>query len=242
MVVALGFDGGRRRVGEVAVDGAIAVVHGTYEAARATLLLAFALEAAAIARLMAVGIAISPAIAIAEGRTGLVARVLRRALTIPVAKLLLPALGGWSGCRLLRRSGLGPATCSCACDGAGGCSSTAPCRAVYCARSLARRGFGPSAAKTFVPSKPPSGRAGRRITAPLVRFALNSCFHFLLRVGDSRFFPTRWRERYQVVLELRHSSSITRDHEVRCYAPWDISKIPRRFRTAHGQPSAICKR
>ena len=59
LVVALGLNGGGRRIGEVAVDRAIAVVHGTDEAARPTLLLSLALEAAAVAGLMAVGVTIS---------------------------------------------------------------------------------------------------------------------------------------------------------------------------------------
>ena len=99
MVVALGFDGGRRRVGEVSVDRAIAVVHGADEAARAALLLALALEAAAVSGLMAVGVAVARAIA--ETRAGLVAEVVLGARTITVAKLLLPSFGGWARTGLL---------------------------------------------------------------------------------------------------------------------------------------------
>jgi hypothetical protein len=102
----MGFNGGGRRIGEVAVDCTIAVVHRADEAAWPTLLLSLALEAAAIARLMAVGVAISSAIAIVECRTDLIARILRHALTITIAELLLPAFSGWSCPCLLRRSGL----------------------------------------------------------------------------------------------------------------------------------------
>jgi hypothetical protein len=93
-------DGGGRSVGEVAVDSAIAVVHGTDEASGASLLLlaTFALKAAAgvVAELMRVTIAVAATGAVRSTpcRRGYVAGVLRGALTVTVAKLFLPALAG----------------------------------------------------------------------------------------------------------------------------------------------------
>ena len=131
---------------------------------------------------------------------------------------------GCSGRRIGHPAGGRPATCSCACGGGVGCSWTAPCRAGCCAHPPGR--FDPSGGCGFDPSGHPSGRAVTAdpgTSAPRVHSALNSCFHFLLRVGDSRFFPTRawlfalrgergggskpglqrlWK-RSQVVLELR---------------------------------------
>src|SRR5580704_8292629 len=77
-------------LGEVAVDGAIAVIHRTDEAARAALLLltTFALKAScAVAGLMGIAVAVSAPIA-AGGDVG---GVLRRTLTITIAEFFLPA-------------------------------------------------------------------------------------------------------------------------------------------------------
>ncbi len=95
VAVGVGLDGGGRGVGEVAVDGAVAVVHGADEAARAALLLAtaasaLALEAAyTVARLVGVAVAVSSAI-VAGGD---VARFSLGSLAVALAELLLPALG-----------------------------------------------------------------------------------------------------------------------------------------------------
>src|SRR6266702_2730053 len=101
LVVTVRFDCGRRRIGEVAIDYPIAVVHWADKAPRPTLLLALALEAcAAVSRLMTIGVAISRAVAIA-GCASLVARVLGRALPVAIAELLLPSLGRRSRAVLL---------------------------------------------------------------------------------------------------------------------------------------------
>src|SRR6202789_1049873 len=106
LIVALvGLDGGRRSVGEVAVDRAVAVIHGANEAAWAALLLAataFSLEAATtVARLMSVAVAVSAAAA------GDVAGILGRTLAVPVAELLLPALAAATGGVVLLLAGIG---------------------------------------------------------------------------------------------------------------------------------------
>jgi hypothetical protein len=83
------------------------VVHRPHETPRTAfaLLATLALPTAedTVARLMRVLVAIHRgAVAVAEPTcAGLVTRILRPALTIPVAKLFLPALGGWSGSGLL---------------------------------------------------------------------------------------------------------------------------------------------
>src|SRR5260370_2865426 len=105
-IVAVGRDRGGRRVGEVAVHRAIAVVHWADKAARPALLLAatpatLAFEAV-VARL--VGIASAEAAAVAAA--GLVAGILLRALTIAVAELLLPALAAAAAVLLLAATGL----------------------------------------------------------------------------------------------------------------------------------------
>src|ERR1700733_10332561 len=85
-------------LGEVAVAGAIAVIHRTDEPARAALLLltTFALKASrAVAGLMGIAVAVSAAIvAVAApiAAAGDVAGVLRRTLTITIAEFFLPAL------------------------------------------------------------------------------------------------------------------------------------------------------
>ncbi len=101
--VAVGLDGGRRRVCEVAVGGAVAVVHGADEAAWAAIALlasasaaALALEAAdGVAGLVGVLVAIATAAAVVavSARAGLVAGILRATRAFAVAELLLPALG-----------------------------------------------------------------------------------------------------------------------------------------------------
>ena len=117
---------------------------------------------------------------------------------------------------LLTRPLSRPAICSSVCAGAAGCSSIDPSHAVCCGRHPA-----PSHSDL---TGHPSGRVVEDpgASAPRVGSALNSWFHFLLLVGDSRFFPTlaafvhprtvreertklvlkrRWK-RSQVVLEL----------------------------------------
>jgi hypothetical protein len=108
----VGFDGGRRGFGEVAVDGAIAVIHGTDEAAGTALLFAttaaaLAFEAAAVvAGLVTIAIAEALTIAKAAVTAGDVAGVLGGALTVAVAELLLPAFGRWRAILLLTAAGL----------------------------------------------------------------------------------------------------------------------------------------
>src|ERR1700760_1446648 len=104
LVVAVeGVDCGGRCVGEVSIDGAIAVIHRADEAPRAALLLltALALKAAAtVAGLMGVAVAVSAAIvaeAAAIASAGDVAGILLGALAVAVAKLLLPSFTAATG-------------------------------------------------------------------------------------------------------------------------------------------------
>ena len=79
-------DGGGRSIGKVAVDLAIAVVHGTDEAAWATLLLVLSALAVGVVSWL-VGIR-----AVAVARAGDISGILLRPATVAVAEFLLPAL------------------------------------------------------------------------------------------------------------------------------------------------------